>query len=120
MVEKHLSIGFQQSQIGECVFYKGDVIFTVYVDDGIFLGNNDNQLSDVIQEIKSSSLDVDNQGHPTKCMGHPHHAGAREDEGMWIPIDLHTSSCLLQGLRGQFWCSWNGPLAKITSKKQTY
>ena len=34
------------------MFYKGDVIFIVYVDDGIFLGNNDKQLSDIIQEIK--------------------------------------------------------------------
>ena len=52
MVEKLLSIGFQQSQIGECVFYKGDINFIVYVDDGIFLGNNDKQLNEVIRESK--------------------------------------------------------------------
>ena len=48
MFEKLLSIGFQQSQINECVFYKGDIIFIVYIDDGIFLSNNDKQLSDII------------------------------------------------------------------------
>ncbi|KAL7484352.1 hypothetical protein ACHAW6_009990 [Cyclotella cf. meneghiniana] len=38
LVRKLESIGFAQSQINECVFYRKDVIFTVYVDDGIFLG----------------------------------------------------------------------------------
>ena len=60
MIEKLLSIGFQQCQIEECFFYKGDVIFIVYVDNGIFLGNNNNQLSDIIPKIMSSGLDVNN------------------------------------------------------------
>ena len=29
--------GFKQSKADECVFYKGDVIFVVYVDDGILI-----------------------------------------------------------------------------------
>ena len=40
------------------------VFFIVYVDDGIFLGNRDKQLRDVIQELESLGLDVDDQGHP--------------------------------------------------------
>ena len=36
MVEKLLSIGFQQSQIDECHFYKGDVILIAYIDDGMW------------------------------------------------------------------------------------
>jgi len=38
LVDKLLSIGFVQSLVDECVFYRGDIIFIVYVDDGIFLG----------------------------------------------------------------------------------
>jgi hypothetical protein len=41
LVEKLLSLGFQQSLINECVFYCDDVIFIVYVDYGIFLGPDD-------------------------------------------------------------------------------
>jgi hypothetical protein len=31
-------IGFQQSKVDECVFYRNKTIFVVYVDDGIFAG----------------------------------------------------------------------------------
>ena len=37
MVNKLLDIRFQQSEVDECLFYNGDIIFIVYVDDGIFL-----------------------------------------------------------------------------------
>ena len=68
MVEKLLSIGFQPSQIDKCIFNKGDIIFIVYIVHSIFLGNNDKQLSDIIQEIKLSGLDVD-KGHPMDYVG---------------------------------------------------
>ncbi len=44
LVDKLDSIGFKPSLIGSSVFYRDDVIFMVYVDNGIFLGNNDTQL----------------------------------------------------------------------------
>ncbi|KAL7477266.1 hypothetical protein ACHAW6_003079, partial [Cyclotella cf. meneghiniana] len=37
LVEKLISLDFQQCLIDECVSYCGDVVFIVYVDDGIFL-----------------------------------------------------------------------------------
>ena len=36
----------------------------VYVDDGIFLGKEDNQLKQVIQEILRTGLKIDDQEHP--------------------------------------------------------
>jgi hypothetical protein len=44
LIEKLASIGFHPSLIDDCVFYRGDVIFMVYVDDGIFVGSDDTQL----------------------------------------------------------------------------
>ena len=41
LVEKLRSIGFKPSLIDDCVFYRDDIIFMVYVDDGIFLGKDD-------------------------------------------------------------------------------
>jgi hypothetical protein len=41
LVDKLMSIGFIPSLIDDCVFCCNDIIFTVYVDDGIFLGSND-------------------------------------------------------------------------------
>jgi hypothetical protein len=37
-VDKLSSIGFKASLINNCVFYQDNIIFMVYVDDGIFLG----------------------------------------------------------------------------------
>jgi hypothetical protein len=34
-----MSIGFTPSLIDDCVFFCNDIIFMVYVDDGIFLGS---------------------------------------------------------------------------------
>ena len=34
--ENPFKIGFEKSNIDECVFYYGNLVFLVYVDDGIF------------------------------------------------------------------------------------
>jgi hypothetical protein len=39
LVEKLLSIGLTTSLIDDCMFFCDVIIFMVYVDDGIFLGN---------------------------------------------------------------------------------
>jgi hypothetical protein len=38
LVNKLTSIGFQPLTIDDCVFFHGDIIFILYVDDGILLG----------------------------------------------------------------------------------
>ncbi len=54
LADKLLSIGFTPFLIDNCVFFWDDIIFMVYVDDGIFLGNNDLKLQDAIKEIQTS------------------------------------------------------------------
>ena len=56
LVDKLLSIGFTPSLIDDCVFFCNDIIFMVYVDDGIFLGNDDSKLQDAIKEIQDLGL----------------------------------------------------------------
>jgi hypothetical protein len=63
-VDKLDSIGFKPSLIDSSVFYRDDVIFMVYVDDGIFLGNNDTQLQDAMKELQGLGLNIKDQGHP--------------------------------------------------------
>ena len=69
LVQKLLSIGFKQSLVDECVFYRGDIIFIVYVDDGIFMGRSDEQLTAVIEELKAINLNIEDQGHPADYVG---------------------------------------------------
>jgi hypothetical protein len=41
----------------------------VYVDDGIFLGQDDEQLKAAIHEIQDSGLNIKDQGHPADYVG---------------------------------------------------
>jgi hypothetical protein len=64
LVDKLREVGFQQSLIDECVFYRDDVIFIVYVDDGLFFGSDDDTLSLIIKKLRDSGLNIEDQGHP--------------------------------------------------------
>ncbi len=62
-VDKLARIVFKQSAVDECVYYCDSAIFIVYVDDGIILGPSDELLTQVIQEIKDTGLDVEDKIH---------------------------------------------------------
>jgi hypothetical protein len=64
LVDKLLSIGFTTSLIDDCMFFRDDIIFMVYVDNGIFLGNNDVKLQEAIKDIQDLGLNIEDQGHP--------------------------------------------------------
>ncbi len=51
LVDKLTSLVYTSLLIDDCVVFHGDIIFMVYVDDGIFLGNDDAQLLQAIKEI---------------------------------------------------------------------
>jgi hypothetical protein len=56
LVDKLTSIGFTTLLIDDCVFVHGDIIFMVYMDNGIFLGSEDLQLQEVVKEIQNLVL----------------------------------------------------------------
>jgi hypothetical protein len=41
----------------------------VYLGEGIFLGSNDSQCQDIIQEIQEFGLNIEDQGHPANYVG---------------------------------------------------
>ncbi len=57
------------SLLDDCVFFCDDIIFMVYVDDGIFLGSNNLQLQEVIKEIQDLGLSIQDQGHQADYVG---------------------------------------------------
>ncbi len=50
--------GIDASLINDCAFFRDDIIFMVYVDNGIFLGNDDSKLQAAIQEIQELGLNI--------------------------------------------------------------
>jgi hypothetical protein len=69
LVTKLQEINFKQSLIDDCVFYWDAVIFIVYVNNGIFLGPSDQQLHDIINELRNLKLSIEDQGHPADYVG---------------------------------------------------
>ena len=69
LVDKLSSIGFQQSAIDECVFYRGSTIFVVYVDDGLVLDPNERNLNNFVKELSDIGLKVEDQGYPADYGG---------------------------------------------------
>jgi hypothetical protein len=62
------SIGFRQSKVDECVFFRGTVIFIVYVDDGIFASPDKQAVDKAISEMQEH-FDMDDQGDITDYLG---------------------------------------------------
>ncbi len=69
LVDKPLDAGLSKSLIDDRVFYPGSAIFIVYVDDGIFLGRSDEQLTSMIRMLQEMGLRIDDQGHPADYVG---------------------------------------------------
>jgi hypothetical protein len=69
LVTKLREINFKQSLIDNCIFYQDNVIFIVYVDDGIFLEPSDQQLHDIINKLWYLKLSIEDQGHPADYVG---------------------------------------------------
>ena len=69
MTDKLHDIGFQQSQIDECVFYHDDIIFTVYVDDSLFFRNHEDTLTLIIKQLQDTGFNIEDQGHPADYVG---------------------------------------------------
>ncbi len=68
-MDKLTSLGYTSSLIDDCVFFRGDIIFMVYVDDGIFLGNDGVQLLQAIKKIQGLGLNIEDPGHPADYVG---------------------------------------------------
>ena len=60
--------GFKQSKADECVFYKGNTIFAVYVDDGILIGPDKVEIDNIITSLKED-YDLTDEGKLNKYLG---------------------------------------------------
>jgi hypothetical protein len=69
LVDKVTSLGYTSLLIDDCVFFCGDIIFMVYVDGGIFFGNDDAKLEQAIKEIQDLRLNIEDQGPPADYVG---------------------------------------------------
>ena len=69
-----LEIGFKQSKIDECVFYRGNVMFVCYVDDGIFASPDNAAIDEAIADLSDPAkakrtFKIDDQGDIQDYLG---------------------------------------------------
>ena len=62
-------MGWKQSKVDECVFFRGSVIFLVYVDDGIFLGPSDEDIRKAFDEIRNNGFNISDEGELDDYLG---------------------------------------------------
>ena len=62
-------VGFKQSKVDECVFYKGKVIYVLYTDDSILAGPDKKEIDQIIEQIKAAKLDITVEGDIQDFLG---------------------------------------------------
>ena len=62
------AIGFTQSKIDDCVFYRGTTIFIVYTDDGILIDPDPKKIDEALNEMKQS-FNVEDEGNLQDYLG---------------------------------------------------
>jgi Reverse transcriptase (RNA-dependent DNA polymerase) len=69
LVKKLESVGFKQSVIDECLFYKGSSMFILYTDDSTLVGPNDNELEVIIKDMQKADLNMTIEGDISDFLG---------------------------------------------------
>jgi len=68
------NIGFKPSMVDECVWYRGDIIFTFYVDDGIIWCPRAEGLDEFMKDIRNNKktkqkFDIEDRGNVSDYLG---------------------------------------------------
>ena len=62
-------MGFKQSLIDECLFYKGSILFVLYTDDSILTGPDSSELDQTIQRMIEAGLNITVEGNISDFLG---------------------------------------------------
>jgi acid stress-induced BolA-like protein IbaG/YrbA len=62
-------VGFVQSKIDDCVYYKGTVMYVLYTDDSILAGPDRNDIKQVIKDIQLANLNITVEGDIQDFLG---------------------------------------------------
>lgn len=89
-------VGFTQSQVDECLFYKGRVIYALYTDDSIIAGPTQDEIEQVVNDIKRVGLNITVEGTLEDFLGV--HIDRKEDGSIHL-TQPHLIDRILQDLK---------------------
>ena len=62
-------VGFEKSEVDECVFTRGGVIYLLYTDDSIIAGVDKEQVENAIRDIEAAGLKITREGDVQDFLG---------------------------------------------------
>ena len=96
LTKRLLEVGFERSKVDDCVFYYGETIFVVYVDDCILAGPNQREINQAIQAMKDAQLHLTVDGDLADFLGI--HIDRKEDGTIHL-TQPHLIESILKDLR---------------------
>ena len=62
-------LGFKQSKVDECIFYRGTTMYVLYTDDSLLAGPNKGEIDQIIKDLKAANLDITDEGDIQDFLG---------------------------------------------------
>jgi len=62
-------VGFAQSKVDECVFFKGSVVCVLHTDDSIIAGPSKREVDDTVEAVRKAKLDIAVEGDIQDFLG---------------------------------------------------
>jgi hypothetical protein len=62
-------VGFLQSKVDKCVFYRGKTMYILYTDDSILAGPDKKEINQIIKDMKKAKLDITIEGDLQDFLG---------------------------------------------------
>jgi hypothetical protein len=62
-------VGFTQSKVDECIFYRGKAIYLLYTDDSILTGPDPKELDTIVNDMKKAGLAITVEGDIQDFLG---------------------------------------------------
>jgi Reverse transcriptase (RNA-dependent DNA polymerase). len=62
-------VGFKQSEVDKCVFYRGDVLYVLYTDNSILAGPEKSEIDKVVKMIQDTGLNITIEGDLQDFLG---------------------------------------------------
>jgi Reverse transcriptase (RNA-dependent DNA polymerase) len=69
LVNKLTEIGFKQSEIDHCLFYRGQAVYVLYTDDSILAGPDEAELDQIVEDMKRVGLKLSVDGDVSDFLG---------------------------------------------------
>jgi len=69
LVKKLIAIGFVQSRIDPCLFFRGRTLYALYTDDSILASPCNKEIEQIMKDMKGIGLDITDEGDVSDFLG---------------------------------------------------